>query len=107
MNNTSRKTKQYQRTPLSGKIIELIKQELSLGEVAGEFTDLRRSGHKLVGTCPFCSGGSDSFKVFPEYHTYYCSQCLKEGDVFQFLMEIDHVTFRDAFKIILTRYCGL
>jgi len=107
MNNASQKTKRYQRTPLSGKIIELIKQELSLGEVAGEFTDLRRSGHKLVGTCPFCSGGSDSFRIFPEYHMYYCSQCLKEGDVFQFLMDIDHVTFRDAFKIILTRYCGL
>lgn len=106
MNTTSNKTKQYQKTPLAGKIIKLIKQELSLGDVAGEFTDLRRSGPKLVGTCPVCSVPG-SFRVFPEYHIYFCSHCLKEGDVFQFIMDIDKVSFRDAFKIILSRYCGL
>ncbi|MGB7291055.1 MAG: CHC2 zinc finger domain-containing protein [Thermodesulfobacteriota bacterium] len=107
MKNNSHKTKRYQSTPLARKIIELIKQELSLVEVAGEFTDLRRSGNKLVGACPFCSEGTDSFGVFPEYRSYYCSRCLREGDVFRFIMDIDQVTFRDAFKIILSRYCGL
>jgi len=107
MNKSFNKNAPYSPSPLAGKIIELIKRELSLTEVAGEFADLRRSGHKVVGTCPFCTEDTHSFEVFPEYRTYYCSRCLKEGDVFDFLMEIDQVTFRDAFKIILSRYCGL
>jgi len=106
MKNTSHKTKSYQSTPLARKIIELIKCELLIQEIAGEFTDLKISGNRRIGSCPFCDASS-SFYVSPDSRSFYCSSCRREGDVFRFIMEIDQVTFRDAFKIILSRYCGL
>ncbi len=107
MTTTLHKSSEYKSSPLSRKNIELIQCELPIAEIAGEFTDLRKSKTMLIGKCPFCDESSDSFTVFPGDNSFYCESCLREGDVFQFLMEIDHVTFRDAFKIILSRYCGL
>ena len=101
-------TREKYRPPhLARKIIDLIKNELSIEELVGEFTDLRTTKDRLTGTCPFCDSNGGSFSVFPNEGTFYCESCLKEGDVFQFIMAIDGVTFRDAFKIILSRYCGL
>lgn len=107
MKDNTNKKQPYRPSHLARKIIELIKQELSVIEVAGEFTDLKNLGGKFTGTCPFCAEATKSFDVFPVSQTYHCSQCRKQGDVFQFLMDIDQVSFRDAFKIIISRHCGL
>lgn len=107
MKQTTNNSKAYRPSYLARKIIELIKQELSIEELVGEFTDLHRSSGRLRGTCPFCDAGNSAFSVFSDGQSYYCESCMKEGDVFQFIMDIDGVTFRDAFKIILSRYCGL
>ena len=101
-------TREKYRPPyLARKIIDLIKNELSIEELVGEFTDLRMNKDRLTGTCPFCDAHRGSFSVFLNDRSFYCESCLREGDVFQFIMAIDGVTFRDAFKIILSRYCGL
>ena len=92
---------------LTEKIIELIKTEVPIEEMVGEFSDLTKHNTRFIGNCPFCDESSSSLFVYPESKTFYCSRCLKQGDVFQFIMEIDGVTFKDAFKIILTRYAGL
>jgi DNA primase len=92
---------------LTEKIIELIKTDVPIEEVVGEFSDLRKYETRLIGSCPFCDESPSSFSVYPESKTFYCSRCLKQGDVFQFIMEIDQVSFRDALKIILTRYAGI
>ena len=97
----------YQPPQLARNIIDLIKSELSIQELAGEFTDLHRGSGRLRGTCPFCDVNGGSFSVFADSQSFYCESCMKEGDVFEFIMAIDGVTFRDAFKIILSRYCGL
>ena len=101
------KRERYSPSHLAGKIIDLIKSELSIEELTGEFTDLHRGSGRLRGTCPFCDANGGSFSVFTDSQSFYCESCFKEGDVFEFIMAIDGATFRDAFKIILSRYCGL
>jgi len=107
MANKTHTKEKYRPPHLARKIIDLIKKELSIEELTGEFTDLHRGSGRLRGTCPFCDANNGSFSVFSDSQSFYCESCMKEGDVFEFIMEIDGVTFRDAFKIILSRYCGL
>ncbi len=55
-------------------------------------------GGEYHSPCPGC-GGTDRFCVWPEQKeggTYYCRQCDKAGDLIQFLMDFDNLSFTEA-----------
>ena len=57
-----------------------------------------RSGGEYHSPCPGC-GGNDRFCTWPEQKeggTYYCRQCSKAGDLVQFLMDFENLSFRAA-----------
>ena len=60
-----------------------------------------KRGPEFCGPCPDC-GGEDRFLVWPEQNggrgSFACRQCEKKGDVIQFLMEFEGMSFRDAAK---------
>lgn len=107
MKKHSKRKSEYQPSRLTGKIIELIKKELPLEEVVRTYNPLRKSGERFIGSCPLCGEEASSLAVYPEFPSFYCSCCQRTGDVFYFIMEADRVSFRDALKIILSRYCKL
>ena len=59
-----------------------------------------------IGPCPFHRDPSPSLRLYKMTNgnkgTWYykCFGCGKAGDVFKFVMEYDHVTFKEAFEII-------
>ena len=55
----------------------------------------RKTANEWAGACPFC-GGNDRFIVTPEKDLYWCRQCNKTGDAIQFLMDVKHLTFKEA-----------
>ena len=56
-------------------------------------------GAEFAGPCPLC-GGRDRFLVWPEQNdgrgSYSCRQCGISGDVIQWLMDVEGMTFRQA-----------
>lgn len=58
-------------------------------------------GAELAGPCPLC-GGRDRFLVWPEQNdgmgSFSCRQCGISGDVIQWLMDVDGMTFQEAAK---------
>ena len=56
-------------------------------------------GAEFAGPCPLC-GGKDRFLVWPEQNdgrgSYSCRQCGISGDVIQWLMDVEGMTFRQA-----------
>lgn len=48
--------------------------------------------------CPFHSEDTPSFAVLKKsnYETFYCQGCGKSGNIFQFIMEYDKISFQDA-----------
>ncbi|HZU14765.1 MAG TPA: DNA primase [Chloroflexota bacterium] len=78
--------------------VEEIKSRLAIDELVGRYVDLKRSGASYKGLCPFHQEKTPSFYVTPQRGTYHCFGCGKGGDVFSFLMEMDHVAFPDALK---------
>lgn len=63
----------------------------------------KRSGANLFGLCPFHSEKTPSFAVNPEKQIYHCFGCGKGGSVFNFIMEMEHLSFRDAVAFLARR----
>lgn len=64
---------------------------------------LRRSGHNLVGFCPFHDERSPSFYVYVEENRGWCFGCNQGGDVIAITMKLQDCGFKDA-VLLLTRH---
>ncbi len=78
--------------------VEEIKGRLSIEDVVSPYVELKRSGSSLKGLCPFHQEKTPSFYVRPSHGTFHCFSCGKGGDQFTFVMEMEHLEFRDALK---------
>lgn len=60
-----------------------------------------KRGREMAGPCPSC-GGDDRFCVWPDQNngqgSYACRGCARAGDVLQFFMDFEGMSFREAAK---------
>ena len=61
--------------------------------------ELKRSGSRYVGLCPFHADETPSFFVFPDGH-FKCFGCGEHGDVIDFIQKIHGCTFKEALSIV-------
>ncbi len=71
-----------------------------LVELIGRHVELKKSGSRLVGLCPFHHEKTPSFSVSPDKQLYYCFGCGKGGGAFQFLMDHDGMSFPEAVEYL-------
>ncbi len=57
---------------------------------------LKKSGHEWMTCCPFHDERTPSFTVSPQKQFYHCFGCGAHGSAIKFLMDYDHLEFRDA-----------
>jgi DNA primase len=84
--------------PIPQHIIEQIRDRSDVVEVVGQYVDLKRAGTNYKGLCPFHQERTPSFVVSPDRQIYHCFGCGKGGNVFQFLIEMDGVSFPEAVR---------
>ena len=72
----------------------------SIISVVGEYVHLRRSGEEYLGLCPFHSEKTPSFSVNEDKGLFYCFGCGASGDVFDFIMKADGLSFAEAAKAL-------
>ena len=65
-----------------------------------EGLSLKRRGSSFVGLCPFHTETKPSFTVGRFSKTYKCFGCNKSGDIFQFFMERDGLSFPESIRFI-------
>lgn len=75
-----------------------IKQRLGVEEVVGKYVELKRAGRNLKGLCPFHNERTPSFIVSPDKNIYHCFGCNAGGDIFEFVMKMDGMDFREALE---------
>jgi DNA primase len=85
------------------EVKEAVRRAVPIEAVVGETVRLRRQGNRLVGLCPFHAEKTPSFSVSPERGLFYCFGCQAGGDVFDFVMRRDGVTFGEALKVLAER----
>lgn len=88
------------------EIIQEIKGRADILEVISDHVSLRKAGKSYKGLCPFHAEKTPSFTVNPEKGIYYCFGCGTGGDVFQFVMKRDNLSFGEAVSALAER-CGL
>ena len=84
---------------------EQVKSSLDIVKVIGEYVPLKRSGTggRYIGLCPFHQEKTPSFSVNQTRQFYKCFGCNAGGDVFNFVMELDGLTFPEALKVLAER----
>ncbi len=75
-------------TQRKAKIVDQIRDQLLIADVVrAAGVELRQTGRRAVGLCPFHVEKTPSFHVFEEDNRYKCFGCGKFGDVFDFIAQ--------------------
>lgn len=77
-------------------IKEKILATVDILEVISETVELKKRGADWWGCCPFHGEKTPSFKVNPNLQLWYCFGCGEGGNVIDFVMKRDNLTFWDA-----------
>ncbi|MFH2141052.1 MAG: DNA primase [Bacteroidota bacterium] len=84
--------------------IEKILDSAQIIEVIGEFVSLKKRGVNFIGLCPFHDEKTPSFTVSPSKEIFKCFGCGKAGNVVNFIMEHEHMTYPDALRFLAKKY---
>lgn len=82
------------------EIINKIRESVNIVDVISKYVSLTPKGKNFFGVCPFHSDHSPSMSVSPEKQIYRCFSCGASGNVFTFVQDFEHVSFREALKIV-------
>lgn len=78
------------------KKIEQILNETDIVDIVSDYVQLTKRGRNYIGLCPFHDEKTGSFSVSPEKQICHCFGCKKGGNAFQFLMQIENISFQEA-----------
>ncbi|HZH91451.1 MAG TPA: DNA primase [Pyrinomonadaceae bacterium] len=80
--------------------IDDLKRQADIVRVVQDYVSLKKKGANWMACCPFHQEKTPSFSVNPSKEIFYCFGCQKGGSVFNFVMEIERVSFPEAIKIV-------
>lgn len=78
--------------------IETVRANNPIEQVIGRYVELRPSGRRLVGRCPFHEDRAPSLVVYPNNQSWFCFACDVGGDVFTFVKRIENISFGEALR---------
>ena len=81
-------------------VVNKVRESVDIVEVISKYVSLVPKGKNYFGVCPFHSDHSPSMSVSPEKQIYRCFSCGASGNVFTFIQDFEHVSFREALKIV-------
>jgi DNA primase len=83
---------------------QLVKQQADIVRNIGEYLKLRKTGaQNYTGLCPFHKEKTGSFSVNATHGYYYCFGCHEKGDVFNFVMKMEGLSFPEAVRAVATK----
>lgn len=84
--------------------IQAIREQAAIEEIVGEYVQLKPAGvDSLKGLSPFKDEKTPSFHVRPNHGYFHCFSTGKGGDIFTFLMEVEHLSFPEAVEAVAER----
>ncbi|KRP04458.1 MAG: DNA primase, partial [Sphingobacteriales bacterium BACL12 MAG-120802-bin5] len=84
--------------------IDRIMDAARVEEVVSDFVTIKKRGSNYLGLCPFHNEKTPSFNVSPSKGIYKCFGCGRAGNVVGFVMEHEHLTYREALLFLAKRY---
>jgi DNA primase len=88
----------------SADVVTRVKEAADIVQVIGEHVDLKKSGSRWLGLCPFHGEKTPSFSVTPSQQFFHCFGCGESGDVISFVMKYQNVDFPEALQILGSKF---
>ncbi len=86
------------------EIVARVKERADIVQIIGETVDLKKSGARFLGLCPFHGESTPSFSVHAGQQFFHCFGCGESGDVFSYMMKYHNLDFPTALKELAARY---
>ena len=77
-------------------LINEIREKTDIVRVISEHINLIKRGKNYFGLCPFHADTNPSLSVSPEKQIFKCFVCGEAGNVFNFLMKYENISFIEA-----------
>lgn len=77
-----------------------IRSKTDIVDIIGERIPLVVRGKNFFGVCPFHDDSNPSMCVSREKQIYTCFSCHATGNVYTFLMNYEHIDFREALRYL-------
>jgi DNA primase len=84
----------------SQTFIDDLRRQADIVRVVQDYVSLKKKGANWMACCPFHKEKTPSFSVSPAKEIFYCFGCHKGGSVFNFVMEMERVSFPEAIRIV-------
>lgn len=84
--------------------VDRILDAANIVDVISEYVTLRKAGTSYKGLCPFHDDRTPSFSVSPAKGVYKCFSCGEAGNVVNFIMKHDQMTYPEALKVLAKKY---
>ena len=78
--------------------IEEIESASDIVSAIARYVSLKKTGKNFKGLCPFHKEKTPSFIVSPEKQIYHCFGCGKGGNVFNFLMSVENISYIESIQ---------
>src|SRR5207253_23811 len=76
--------------------VEEVKGAADMVAVVSARTQLRKTGGRYMGRCPFHEERTPSFSVNPTDELYYCFGCGAKGDLITFVRETEQLEYEEV-----------
>jgi len=83
--------------------ISEIRERADIAEIVGQYVQLTRRGNRYWGLSPFTNEKTPSFTVTPDKGLFYCFSSQKGGTVFDFIQEVEQLSFPEAVRLLAER----
>ncbi|TDM13115.1 DNA primase [Macrococcus lamae] len=83
---------------LDQDLINEIREKNDILDLVSQYVKLEKRGRNYIGLCPFHDEKTPSFSVSVEKQICHCFGCKKGGNVFQFLEQIENISFVEAVR---------
>ncbi len=87
-------------------IINQIRSKVDIVDIISEYLPLTQRGKNFFGICPFHDDTNPSMSVSREKQIYKCFSCGASGNVFNFIMDYEHISFKEAL-VLLSQKTGI
>jgi len=95
------------RRKIVAQDLEQLKQNFSILTLLAEYgITPTKKGKGYVINCPFHEEKTPSLSITPENNLWHCFGCGKGGSVIDFVMEMEHLDFREAVEKLMLKNGG-
>ena len=84
----------------NSQVINEIRSKVDIVDVISNYIPLVQKGRNYFGICPFHDDNHPSMSVSREKQIYKCFSCGASGNVFNFLMDYEHISFVEALRMM-------